>query len=140
MRADDLDNTANCPPGERCERCSSADGLEVMTADTRSACSAPPSAPLVLRLAVTFRAWTYPTAVVRALEHCEHLGIDADSWPSPGTRRTGSRPPGRHSPTHEPRPCSNHRAGRGSLVFGRNWPTPGPPEAQERVFGRSGDR
>jgi hypothetical protein len=78
MYPDDLDNTANCPPGDRCERCGSTDDLEVMTADTPVGVLCAAVCGDCAETGGELPRMDLPTAVIRVLEHCEHLGIDAD--------------------------------------------------------------
>jgi len=74
----DLDATDACPLDERCENCGASTDLDVATAGT-------PVGVYCLTLCGTCAdADTVPEpggwsrAVVRVLEHCEHLGIDLD--------------------------------------------------------------
>lgn len=73
----DLDDTTNCPPAVACEVCGSAHGLRVVTVETIvgvycvTLCAADRVRPVANKTSAT-------QAVHRALDHCEHLGIDAD--------------------------------------------------------------
>jgi hypothetical protein len=74
----DLHNTANCPLGHRCESCgTTGQGLAVKTATTALGvlcltlcprCAASSVAPPI----------GIGTAVRFVMQHCAHLGIDAD--------------------------------------------------------------
>jgi hypothetical protein len=76
MSHDLLDDTNNCPLADRCEGCGSTHDLAIVTVETMvgvhcmTICSADRIRPLPKRSLVG--------AVHRALEHCGHLGIDAD--------------------------------------------------------------
>ena len=72
-----LDDTSNCPLGARCESCGSADNRTVCTATTLvgviclTLCDRCANSSLTPRLAAA-------TAARFVLDHCSHLGIDAD--------------------------------------------------------------
>jgi len=73
----DLDDTSNCPVGFRCESCGDAGGITVATASTAvgvlclSLCPRCSSSTVAPPVAVG-------TAVRLVMQHCTHLGIDAD--------------------------------------------------------------
>ncbi|HEX8200627.1 MAG TPA: hypothetical protein VF590_09075 [Isosphaeraceae bacterium] len=73
----DLDDTTNCPIADACEGCGSTHDLRVVTAETMvgvyclTLCAAD-------RVRPTPNSTSAPQAVHRSLEHCGHLGIDAD--------------------------------------------------------------
>ena len=72
-----LDNTSNCPIGARCESCGTTKPRAVHTATTPvgviclTLCDRCASSSLTPRLAAA-------TAARFVLDHCGHLGIDAD--------------------------------------------------------------
>lgn len=88
MATIDLDDTSGCPVGARCESCGSAEERTVRTATTAVGvlcltlcprCAAASSIPSLS-----------PTSAVRfVLDHCGHLGIDADEMAAAmgGSRR-----------------------------------------------------
>lgn len=73
----DLDDTRSCPVGPACVACEGVDGLGVSTLETPvgvlcvTLCDACVDAGRLPGLAAA-------TAVGRVLDHCGHLGIDAD--------------------------------------------------------------
>lgn len=72
-----LDNTAKCPVGARCESCGTTKPRSVRTATTPvgviclTLCGRCAGSSLTPRL-------TPATAARFVLQHCRHLGIDAD--------------------------------------------------------------
>lgn len=78
MRRINLDDTTNCPLGHRCESCGAAgDRLTVQTATTAVGVLCLTLCP---RCAASDVAPPVPvaTAVRLVMQHCQHLGIDAD--------------------------------------------------------------
>ncbi len=73
----DLDDTTNCPTGFRCESCGDIGAITVATALTAvgvlcvSLCERCSSSTVTPPVAVG-------TAVRLVMQHCAHLGIDAD--------------------------------------------------------------
>lgn len=73
----DLDDTTGCPTSDACEGCGSTHDLRVVTVDTvvgvycLTLCAAELVRPVPSRTSA-------PQAVHRVMEHCGHLGIDAD--------------------------------------------------------------
>jgi hypothetical protein len=73
----DLDDVSTCPVADACARCLSTDGLTVVTGQTAVGifcCTLCDVCDQGRRLPVM--NWT--RAVAWSLEHCVHLGIDAD--------------------------------------------------------------
>jgi len=74
----DLDDTRTCPALPGCESCDAVDDLDVVTADLPvgvaclTLCGSCADAGDLPR----FRSWS--AAISRVLDHCGHLGVDAD--------------------------------------------------------------
>lgn len=86
----DLDDTSNCPVGFRCESCGGTGEIKVSTASTAVGvlclslcppCSSSTVAPPV----------PVGTAVRLVIQHCFHLGIDADEMAAAMDEQPASR-------------------------------------------------
>jgi hypothetical protein len=74
----DLDNVTRCPLVDKCESCSTSEDLELVTVLTPVGIYCATLCGSCIDHDLIPSPGGLPGAVRRSLEHCGHLGIDAD--------------------------------------------------------------